>query len=48
MHKTYDADFCIKIVIFGTSKSFHLIDIIHMHMNTDFCLTQNYVRIIFF
>lgn len=38
--KTCDADFCIKIVIFGTSKSFHLIDIIHMHMNTEFCLIR--------
>lgn len=38
--KTCDADFCIKNVIFGTSKFFHLIDIIHMHMNTDFCLIR--------
>lgn len=37
--KTCDADFCIKMVIFGTSKSFHLIVIIHMHMNTD-CLIR--------
>lgn len=37
--KTYDADFCIN-VIFGTAKSFHLIVIIHMHMNTDFCLIR--------